>query len=365
VTILDISAANPEAVGSIETPGSPNGLAIGDDCLYIADGDSGLQVLDIGDPSTPVITGSHQTPSAAYDVDLQGGLCYVACGFAGLIVVDVSNPQDIREIGLYDTPDRAVDVFVQGDYAYVADRYSGLLVVDISDPAHPDSAGSLPTSFWISNVLVRNEIAYITYGEYVATVDIGDPASPKLMDAVHIGFWLNDLAAIGDYIFATNGWDGIIAVNVGDPETLYTVAAYNTPGFSQAVVAMHTQLYIADLWDLLRLEVLTPSDAGPTDEERPGPVAFTLYYNYPNPFNNTTIIEYELTRMARTELTIYDLLGRRVVTLVDAVCPPGIHSAVWDGRNRDGGAVASGVYVYRLQIDDATASGSKKMILLK
>jgi subtilisin family serine protease len=79
------------------------------------------------------------------------------------------------------------------------------------------------------------------------------------------------------------------------------------------------------------------------------PTAFALHKAYPNPFNPETTIEYDLPVEARVTIKIYDVVGREVRTLVDELKPAGYHQIVWDARNGQGHAVASGVYLYRLQ----------------
>ena len=77
---------------------------------------------------------------------------------------------------------------------------------------------------------------------------------------------------------------------------------------------------------------------------------FKLHQNYPNPFNPSTTITYDLPAKARVELRIYNLLGQEVKTLVRSQEKnQGQHSILWDGRDRFGKTVASGVYIYRLQ----------------
>jgi hypothetical protein len=88
-----------------------------------------------------------------------------------------------------------------------------------------------------------------------------------------------------------------------------------------------------------------------------------LAQNYPNPFNPSTTISFSLARDARAELSIYDVRGARVRTLVDARRERGIHRIQWDGRNQAGEPVASGVYFYRLKA--GAFSSTKKMVLLK
>ena len=93
------------------------------------------------------------------------------------------------------------------------------------------------------------------------------------------------------------------------------------------------------------------------------PNTFALEQNYPNPFNPETQIEFSLPQSGRVELTIYNVLGRRVKDLVSGEKPAGTHTVVWDGTDADGRSVASGVYFYRLQAGSETLS--RKMMLLK
>ena len=93
------------------------------------------------------------------------------------------------------------------------------------------------------------------------------------------------------------------------------------------------------------------------------PRVFTAEQNYPNPFNSTTTIEYNLPQEAGVYVSVYDIFGRRVRTLVNGSGSPGYHVVSWDGRNEAGKLVASGVYFYQVVADDFFAV--RKMRLLK
>ncbi len=93
------------------------------------------------------------------------------------------------------------------------------------------------------------------------------------------------------------------------------------------------------------------------------PDRFALHQNYPNPFNPTTTITYSLPRSADVQLDIYNILGRRVVRLVNEFQKAGEHTIQWNGRDRRGNEAASGIYFYRISADDRVQS--KKMLLLK
>jgi hypothetical protein len=93
------------------------------------------------------------------------------------------------------------------------------------------------------------------------------------------------------------------------------------------------------------------------------PHRFSLGQNYPNPFNPTTEIAFELPTRSLVTLTVYNVLGQRVATLVDEVLLAGGYVADWDATSDDGRPVASGVYLYRLAADSFVQT--KKMVLLR
>ena len=98
-------------------------------------------------------------------------------------------------------------------------------------------------------------------------------------------------------------------------------------------------------------------------EDRGYPKTFKLSQNYPNPFNPETIISYQLPEATEVELEIYNLLGERVLTLVDRRQSAGDYSVKWRGTDDSGRRVTSGVYIYRLKTRGFVES--KRMLLLR
>ncbi|MAG20541.1 MAG: hypothetical protein CMF77_00005 [Candidatus Marinimicrobia bacterium] len=93
------------------------------------------------------------------------------------------------------------------------------------------------------------------------------------------------------------------------------------------------------------------------------PESFALHANYPNPFNPTTTISYDLPEQAQVTLGIYDLLGKQIKTLVNQSQDAGNRTAVWDGTDDLGRQVSAGVYLYQIEAGDFTQT--RKMVLLK
>ena len=88
-----------------------------------------------------------------------------------------------------------------------------------------------------------------------------------------------------------------------------------------------------------------------------------LYQNYPNPFNGITHIQYEISYAALVQITIYNLIGKEVKTLLDESQPAGVHRISWDGRDHQGKASSSGIYILKMQAD--SFSQHTKLILMK
>lgn len=94
------------------------------------------------------------------------------------------------------------------------------------------------------------------------------------------------------------------------------------------------------------------------------PADFVLGEAYPNPFNQEITIPYTVPFTARVDIVIYDLLGRRVRTLVRALRPPADHQALWDSRNDGGSVVPSGVYFCRMEAGGSFEE-TRKLLLIR
>ena len=138
----------------------------------------------------------------------------------------------------------------------------------------------------------------------------------------------------------------------------------------------YSQLYVQGLWRkfgdvfsgaynlLLKSENITIDYVDAIEETEEIVVSsFSLDQNYPNPFNPTTTIGFTLSKASQTNLTIFDVLGREVAVLTDELRNAGTHTIEWDGKNKNGKQVPTGIYFYRLQTNEGVLS--KKMLLVK
>jgi hypothetical protein len=152
--VVDINdPANPSIVGACDTPGFALSVYVTGTYAYVADYNSGLQVVDISDPANPSIVGACDTPGFARGVSVAGTYAFVADEDAGLQLIDISEPANPSIVGAYDTRDKAWDVYATGTYAYVADGLSGLQVIEKK---------SLPI-----------DVQYMDSGTLIATIPAG------------------------------------------------------------------------------------------------------------------------------------------------------------------------------------------------
>ena len=96
---------------------------------------------------------------------------------------------------------------------------------------------------------------------------------------------------------------------------------------------------------------------------KPLPDSFGLDQNMPNPFNPSTTIGYQLPESGQVHLSVYNLLGQVVRTLMDGPLEAGYYTLDWDGRDDLGRQLASGIYLYRMRVNDF--SQTRRMMLLK
>jgi len=93
------------------------------------------------------------------------------------------------------------------------------------------------------------------------------------------------------------------------------------------------------------------------------PTTYAVFQNYPNPFNPETVIRYELPRTSQIVLTVYNMLGQKLKTLVDNRQPAGYYNVTWNGKDSSANLLPSGVYIFRIKAGDFIRT--KKMILIR
>jgi uncharacterized repeat protein (TIGR02543 family) len=226
--------------------GRESAVAVQGNYAYVGEGSS-LLVVSISNPSSPSFVSRLALPANVLDIALNGQYAYVADGDAGLQVVDISNPTVPLLKGFYQTPGWARAIAIQTGKVYVADG-AGLEILDLSNPKYPLLLGSTSYNGAADNVVVQSNgsgmLAYLSSGEYISVIDVSQASSPVLRGHVHIGgLWSSSITLCGKYIFAASVGDGLHMVdvsNVNAPLDLGSVAAAHWP---DAVTTINGQLH--------------------------------------------------------------------------------------------------------------------------
>lgn len=160
-----------------------------------------------------------------------------------------------------------------------------------------------------------------------------------------------DARSSGDEILAA-----IVTSFFGRQEASLTAVVGESPGGkSQAVDIMVGEFH----GEQLDSRVVTSVARDATEI----PATTLLMANFPNPFSNSTTIEFELPRSEDVQLDVFDVMGRRVTRLIDESSPGGRYRIVWDGRGTDGSRLPSGTYFYRLRT--ATIDLTKPLVIVR
>ncbi len=132
---------------------------------------------------------------------------------------------------------------------------------------------------------------------------------------------------------------------------------YNFKGILDEIRIYDYALSDEEIQNIFRLEAAVKSRGNTLPDK------FYLWQNFPNPFNSNTVIRFQNPRPGKVKLVIYDILGRRVRTLIDKFQPAGVHELLWDGKNENNNSVSSGIYVCKFRAFDF--SQKRKILFVK
>ena len=201
-------------------------------------------------------------------------------------------------------------------------------------------------------------------GAEVTLVDRpGFPELPGGATGINPNILLNDLAA--ESVEEISFPDKVQAAGVFKPSPDSLSSFAGKPVSGDWILSVHDTVF-SDLGKFQEWEMIVASRPAVTEIETQTtslPQQFLLHQNFPNPFNPETRIRYDLKETANVKLRIYNILGEEVRTLMKEKQDPGFKSILWDGRDHSGAAVASGIYIYRLEAN--AFSQSRKMVLLR
>ena len=343
----------------------------------------GLMILDLQYlPDSVRFVGSYEISpdirSHNLSIDVATGFAYIEES-NGWLILDLADPENPVDVGIISAPGH--DIMVRNDTAYVAEGWGSIFSIwDVTSKAHPQELVSVasPSNGYLHNIWPTED------GNYVLTTEETDNRTVKIWDISDLNnvnlvaeyLAPNDLAhnvhIEGDYAFISHYTSGVVVLDIHDPTDPVEVAIYDTyaqndnPVFAGCWgVYPHTangMVFTSNIEGYLNIFQFNDIDID-VDTETALPGAFVLYQNYPNPFNPITTLHYDLPENSYVNVTVYDMLGRAVKTLVNSTQDAGFKSVVWNAANDYGNPVSAGVYLYQIRAGDFVQT--RKMVLLK
>jgi len=216
-------------------------------------------------------------------------------------------------------------------------------------------------------------IKYDSTGHQIWITEFDAPANSYFnlrkmaMDAAHNIYLIGSINTfyVDNYDFAIVKFDSRSNILYSD---FYGVPDRNEKATSVAIDGQQNIFIIGDSYSSKDKKVITLKYTQKPDGVEHRDVLLPsnpkLYQNYPNPFNPSTTIRYALPERAQVDLAVYDIQGRLIRNLASGVREAGQHEAQWDGRDANGRAAASGVYLYSLSTDQGFTQ-TRKLLLIK
>ena len=282
--------SNVTFIGQLNTDGYTYGVAVSGNYAYVADGFSGLRVVDISNPAVPFQVALLNTGGDAFGVVVHDTLVYVSADQAGVRIISISDPLNPYEVGFLNTGGNTRAIALSDTLAYVADGDSGLQVINIADPANPAETGSFITDEFAWDVALKGQNIFMAnWIDGIRSFDVSDPTDPQLtgftnnnigqnlgiaivgdlallaagpagLRVIDIFFSFspqeigdfdtngnaNDVAISGRHVYVADGNEGLRMINFDDPALPLEVGFYDTGGNARGVTADGARLYVAD-----------------------------------------------------------------------------------------------------------------------
>ena len=349
----------------------------------------GLMIIDLSPlPDSVRFVGSYingsDTLSHNLSIDTATGYAYIVKqDYTGFRVVNLADPENPEDVITVSVPLSLNDVYARNDTVYVGEYFSGSFsIFDLSDKENPQLLArvDVPNPGKVHNIWPTDDGTHIMTTEETAdkTVKMWNIEDMENIELVGEYLGVNSLAhnthIMGDFAYISHFTAGVTVVDISDPTNLIEVAQYDTyplndnPNYRGCWGAypftQNGMVFASDMEGYLTVLQFTETNTSVFEgEPEQIPNKVVLHQNHPNPFNPVTTLRYDLPEQGFVTITIYDMLGREVRTLVNTTQDAGFKSVIWDATNNYGKPVSAGVYLYQIQAKEFVQT--KKMVLLK
>lgn len=301
--IYDITdTSNPVLLGTLETQGKAQAVRTSGNYAYVIDEENGLLVINVSNPSTPVVTdtislGSYPLLYSAFDrMKVVGNYLYVA-KYYGLKIFSIFNPAVpvARDSIFFNSwqMDNVEDFEVYGNYAYISQNSdSGIFIIDVSNPDSIFRVSSIYPDAHTYGIEIKDTVLYaaVGYPHGLKTINITDPLNPVVLGYYDAGSYLfYDVKVVDTLAFCYKHGGKMIILNVKNPVAIDSVAQPLSYGGGEGTIDIFNNLmlmtsdfssvtgYISTLHFLNISDKLTPLEYSSISNDR-GPIGNIAVY---------------------------------------------------------------------------------------
>jgi len=408
LSVFDIrNTRNPIEIGRFETHDFPRRGFVHDYKLYIAAGASGVLVFDVANPNYPrlVDTLAAGRLDLVWDAAIEGEFIYILGAresslenvfveqyridgeyFAEYPIAHVSRLDPIGEITFadsrcaislgiggisicdflegrivprYSITNRSVqfcDLEFCGKNLIASDYHGGYHIFAL-DKGIPPTIGYIKTGDEGGNgfAIIGNYLLASDGPDGLAVIDIGDPSNPILVDEYKTT-WATDITIDGDYAFLADGNGALKVFAIDNLPSVKLVTELPSGGYWTGSIIHDDYLFGIDRFVGIHVFEIEEQAIAKAQVKKPSNTAFIDAY--PNPFNASAAITIELPERADVDLSIYDISGRKVTTIIKDVLPQGRYDLTWQADEHP-----SGTYFAVLKAGNTELK--KKLLLVK
>jgi len=365
------------------------GVYIKDTLVYVyEDVGCAFWIANISSPDTIIFLSWYELPNTSvfpqpWGIEVVDTILFVADGNDGLFIFNVKDPTNPTQITFYDTPYNLTDFFILDTLIYLADCGS-IIILNIKNPASPFHVGAIDIPTYCTDVHVVYPYAYASaYASFgvgtdgsIKIIDVSDPTNPTIIGSINNirgdprAVFVND-----DYIYcaAMDWWadkenkgktradvEGGIRVAQGTtPDSL--IISYDTPGDPREIFVRGNLLLVPDNDSL---QILYHNNTGVEEHNNKAIPLISKFLVFPNPSRNKVTCEFQFQKASRIVVSIYDELGRKVREIYCGPMIPGNVHFYWDGKDDNKNLMPLGEYFLQISTLDGSFSESKKVVYL-
>lgn len=285
--VLDVSdPAAPREVARLDLPGyatiieetvAPDGGRIVFVGVWVDDGEpgTGIYLIDVTDPDSPSLIGVFDEGRRTWDLRVVGSILHACQGPDGLATFDISDPRDPVVLSRIDTGGYTTTLDIAGDTVFVADFVAGLVSIDMADPSNPAVLATASEPIRAFSVVTRDGFAYVcaegprSPGDDagIFTFDVQDPSQPTRLNEFYVRYPLY-LSLEGEHLYFSNHIFGLKVYGLADPTRPALLGEIDLENaFKTEVVG--GVAYVSDLWvGLVAVDVTDPTSPSSLGEYR-------------------------------------------------------------------------------------------------